>query len=171
MSNDSNNNVDPLQAVARTVKDGATFAKNWLKSSESYILSDIRSGIDAKKQKALEHIETAKMAKVKAFGFYNFVKEYIKDTIAARHHAARNNYLLGREMLKENNLLDAKFRFLLANFFYKKSVAIKYCLAYVYFREDSFEKSLKYANECLKLRPTFKPVKKIIDNINYKTKI
>lgn len=67
--------------------------------------------------------------------------------------AAKNNYVLGKMMLRKNNIHDAKIRFILANIFHKNSARINYQLAYVYFIEGKYLKSLKYLHIAIKINP------------------
>ena len=67
--------------------------------------------------------------------------------------AAVNNFRIGLIMLKMNKVLDAKIRFLMSNMFFKKSPLTKYYIAYTFFLEHKYTKSLKYIHEAIKLDP------------------
>ena len=82
--------------------------------------------------------------------FYDLFK-LTKDTRNVLNRAAKNNFRLGLEALKKNNLIDARIRFLLANMFYSKSPTIKYHIAYVYYLQRNFTKSLKYLKQSISL--------------------
>ena len=74
-----------------------------------------------------------------------------KDIPHAFTRAAHNNFRLGLENLKKNNLVDARIRLLLSNLFYSKSPTTKYYIAYTYYRQGNFSKSLQYLNQTVKL--------------------
>ena len=65
--------------------------------------------------------------------------------------ASQNNFRLGLESLKLNNVIEARIRFLLSNMFYHKSATTKYYIAYTYFLQGNNKKSLKYLQQALKL--------------------
>lgn len=67
--------------------------------------------------------------------------------------AAVNNFRIGLIMLKMNKVLDAKIRFLMSNMFFKKSPLTKYYIAYTFFLEHKYTKSLKYIHDAIKLDP------------------
>ena len=71
----------------------------------------------------------------------------------ALSRAAHNNFRLGLENLKSNNLIDARIRFLLSNLFFSKSATTKYYIAYVYYRQQNFTKSLNYLKQAISLNP------------------
>jgi hypothetical protein len=84
---------------------------------------------------------------------------FVADTkliMETRHKAGKNNYILGVQMLKENFLPDAKIRFLLSDMFYNKSAMTKYYIAYIYYLEGNYNKSLQYLKKSVTLRPTMK---------------
>ena len=78
-------------------------------------------------------------------GFFRLTKNIPQ----ALSRAAQNNFRLGMEALKINNLIDARIRFLLSNLFYGKSATTKYYIAYVYYRQQNITKSLKYLKQAL----------------------
>lgn len=82
--------------------------------------------------------------------------------------AGLNNYKLGREMLFENNLRAAKFRFFLANIFRPNSPIIMHHIALVYFEENNIRKSLEFIQKVLKLRKNFKPTIELFKKIDIK---
>lgn len=65
--------------------------------------------------------------------------------------AAKNNFKLGLKALNTNNLIDARIRFLLSNMFYNKSAKTKYYIAYIYYRQRFFSKSLKYLQQSISI--------------------
>ena len=76
--------------------------------------------------------------------------------------AAQNNFRIGIEMLKLNNLIDARIRFLLSNMFYSKSPTTKFYIAYVYFLQRNFKKSLKYLKQGIDLDSSNERIKKLL---------
>ena len=70
---------------------------------------------------------------------------------SAIKRASQNNFRLGLESLKLNNVIEARIRFLLSNMFYRKSATTKYYIAYTYFMQGNNKKSLKYLQQALKL--------------------
>ena len=52
-------------------------------------------------------------------------------------------------MLKRNNILDARMRFLMSNVMFRKSPTTKYYIAYTYFLSSDYKKSLKYLKDAL----------------------
>lgn len=83
--------------------------------------------------------------------FYYFLGMFIslKDVPHGISRAAHNNFRLGLENLKKNDLIDARIRFLLSNMFYSKSATTKYYIAYVYYLQENYKKSLKYLRQSL----------------------
>ena len=67
--------------------------------------------------------------------------------------AAKNNFRLGISALRYNNIVDARIRFLLSNMFFNKSPTTKYYVAYSYYLEHKYTKSLKYLRSALQLEP------------------
>lgn len=84
--------------------------------------------------------------------------------------ASQNNFRLGLESLKLNNVIEARIRFLLSNMFYHKSATTKYYIAYTYFLQGNNKKSLKYLQQALKLNSSHEKsialVQKIEDVLN-----
>ena len=70
---------------------------------------------------------------------------------SAIKQASQNNFRLGLESLKLNNIIEARIRFLLSNMFYNKSATTKYYISYTYFLQGNNKKSLKYLQQALKL--------------------
>ena len=68
-------------------------------------------------------------------------------------NASKNNFHLGIEALKANNLLDARIRFLLADMFFSKSPTIKYYIAFTYYLGHKHKKSLKYLKKAIDIDP------------------
>lgn len=68
-------------------------------------------------------------------------------------NASKNNFHLGIEALKANNLLDARIRFLLADMFFSKSPTIKYYIAFTYCLGHKHKKSLKYLKKAIDIDP------------------
>ena len=87
--------------------------------------------------------------------FYAFIGmiRLAKDIPHAFSRAAQNNFRLGLENLKSNNLIDARIRFLLSNMFFSKSATTKYYIAYIYYRQNNISKSLKYLKQAIFLNP------------------
>ena len=75
----------------------------------------------------------------------------IIDTPHAFRRASQNNFRLGLESLKAGNLIDARIRFLLSNIFYGKSATTKYYIAYVYYLQGNYTKSLKYLKQSINI--------------------
>ena len=71
-----------------------------------------------------------------------------------------NNFRLGLELLRKNDLMEARIRFLLSNLFYSKSPATKYYIAYIYFLQHNYVKSLKYIRQSIQIE---KPDKRTIE--------
>lgn len=67
--------------------------------------------------------------------------------------SAKNNFRLGLEALKVNNIIDARIRFLLSNMFFSKSPTTKYYIAYSYYLQHKYTKSLKYLKSALQIEP------------------
>ena len=88
------------------------------------------------------------------FGFFSTLRLFKKES----KKAAKNNFHLGLEMLKTNNILDARMRFLMSNMMFRKSPTTKYYIAYTYFLSNNYKKSLKYLKDGLS-----------IDNKHYKS--
>jgi len=83
------------------------------------------------------------------FHLFSTTKQIRKES----KRAAVNNFRIGLIMLKMNKVLDAKIRFLMSNMFFKKSPLTKYYIAYTFFLEHKYTKSLKYIHEAIKLDP------------------
>ena len=83
------------------------------------------------------------------FNLFSATKQIRKES----KRAAVNNFRIGLMMLKMNKVLDAKIRFLMSNMFFKKSPLTKYYIAYTFFLEHKYTKSLKYIHEAIKLDP------------------
>ncbi len=83
------------------------------------------------------------------FNLFSATKQIRKES----KRAAVNNFRIGLMMLKMNKVLDAKIRFLISNMFFKKSPLTKYYIAYTFFLEHKYTKSLKYIHEAIKLDP------------------
>ncbi|MEN9782536.1 MAG: hypothetical protein RL208_689 [Pseudomonadota bacterium] len=99
---------------------------------------------------------------------------FIADTkliMETRHKAGKNNYVLGVKMLKENFLPDAKVRFLLSDMFYNKSAMTKYYIAYIYYLEGNYNKSLRYLKESVNLRPSMKISSELLEKIENDMKV
>ena len=84
--------------------------------------------------------------------------------------AAKNNFKLGLESLKINNLIEARIRFLLSNMFYNKSAATKYYIAYTYYLQKNFSKSLKYLEQSIKIDSKNKKSIELFKNIENEMK-
>jgi len=89
-----------------------------------------------------------------------------KDIPHAFTRAAQNNFRLGLENLKKNNIIDARIRLLLSNLFYSKSATTKYYIAYTYYRQGNFAKSLKYLNQALKIDSANDKARALIEQID-----
>ena len=83
------------------------------------------------------------------FHLFSTTKQIRKES----KRAAVNNFRIGLIMLKMNKVLDAKIRFLMSNMFFKGSPLTKYYIAYTFFLEHKYTKSLKYIHEAIKLDP------------------
>ena len=83
------------------------------------------------------------------FNLFSTTKQIRKES----KRAAVNNFRIGLMMLKMNKVLDAKIRFLMSNMFFKGSPLTKYYIAYTFFLEHKYTKSLKYIHEAIKLDP------------------
>lgn len=84
--------------------------------------------------------------------------------------AAKNNFRLGLESLKTNNLIEARIRFLLSNMFYSKSATTKYYIAYTYYLQKNFSKSLKYLEQSIKINSKNKKSIELFKNIESEMK-
>ena len=134
---------------------------------------------------------TANYVKERTFDVYSCIKDVIyifltsaeiiircfieffkitKNIPNAFRKAAKNNFKLGLESLKKNNLIDARIRFLLANLFYNKSAKIKYYIAYVYYKQRSFSKSLKYLEQSISIDSKNKKYISLFKEINNEIK-
>jgi len=104
--------------------------------------------------------------------FVNLFRDAKKMPVAFRR-AADNNFRLGLENLKKNNLIDARIRLLLSDIFYNKSSTTKYYIAYVYYRQNNFTKSLKYLKKSLAIKSdnirAIELLKLIEDELNKKS--
>lgn len=81
------------------------------------------------------------------FGLFATIKIFKSES----KKAAKNHFHIGLEMLKMNNLLDARIRFLISNMFFKKSPTTKYYIAYTYYLSHNYKKSLKYIKEAINI--------------------
>lgn len=81
------------------------------------------------------------------FGLFSTIKIFKEES----KKAAKNHFHIGLEMLKMNNLLDARMRFLISNMFFKKSPTTKYYIAYTYYLSHNYKKSLKYIKEAINI--------------------
>lgn len=79
------------------------------------------------------------------FGFFSTLKLFKKES----KKSAKNHFHIGLEMLKRNNILDARMRFLMSNMMFRKSPTTKYYIAYTYFLSNNYKKSLKYLKDGL----------------------
>ena len=79
------------------------------------------------------------------FGFFATLKLFKNES----KKAAKNHFHIGLEMLKRNNILDARMRFLMSNMMFRKSPTTKYYIAYTYFLSNNYKKSLKYLKDGL----------------------
>lgn len=70
--------------------------------------------------------------------------------------ASTNNFKLGLESLKLNNLTSARIRFLLSNIFYSKSATTKYYIAYTYFLSQNYKMCLKYIKKAISINQNHK---------------
>jgi len=68
--------------------------------------------------------------------------------------AGRKNFKLGIRMLKNGNLIDARFRFWLADKFYPNSPVNQYYMAYTYYLHGMIGKALMYLEKCTRSRRT-----------------
>ena len=94
-------------------------------------------------------ISCAKWLYYYVFNLFTATKTIRKES----KRAAVNNFRIGLMMLKMNKVLDAKIRFLMSNMFFKKSPLTKYYIAYTFFLEHKYTKSLKYIHDAIKLDP------------------
>ncbi|GEM_PF-7105860 len=83
-------------------------------------------------------------------GFFRIIKDFPR----AFRRASQNNFRLGLIDLKAGNLIDARIRFLLSNMFYGKSSTTKYYIAYVYYLQGNYTKSLKYLKQSISIDAT-----------------
>ena len=81
------------------------------------------------------------------FGFFSTLKLFKNES----KKAAKNHFHIGLEMLKRNNILDARMRFLMSNMMFRKSPTTKYYIAYTYFLSNNYKKSLKYLKDGLSI--------------------
>lgn len=81
------------------------------------------------------------------FGLFSTIKAFKEES----KKAAKNHFHIGLEMLKVNNLLDARIRFLMSNMFFKQSPTTKYYIAYTYYLSHNYKKSLKYIKEAINI--------------------
>ena len=81
------------------------------------------------------------------FGFFATLKLFKNES----KKAAKNHFHIGLEMLKRNNILDARMRFLMSNMMFRKSPTTKYYIAYTYFLSNNYKKSLKYLKDGLSI--------------------
>ena len=79
------------------------------------------------------------------FGFFATLKLFKQES----KKAAKNHFHIGLEMLKRNNIIDARMRFLMSNMMFSKSPTTKYYIAYTYFLSHNYKKSLKYLKDGL----------------------
>lgn len=93
-----------------------------------------------------------------------------KNVPHAFRRAAQNNFRLGVEALASNNLIDARIRFLLSNLFYNKSATTKYYIAYIYYIQHNFSKSLKYLKQAISLQPNHKRSRELLKIIEIELK-
>ena len=94
----------------------------------------------------------------------------VKNVPHAFRRAAQNNFKLGIEALANNNLIDARIRFLLSNLFYNKSATTKYYIAYIYYMQRNFSKSLKYLKQAISLQPNHKRSRELLKMIEIELK-
>ena len=81
------------------------------------------------------------------FGFFATLKLFKNES----KKAAKNHFHIGLEMLKRNNILDARMRFLMSNMMFRKSPTTKYYIAYTYFLSHNYKTSLKYLKDGLSI--------------------
>ena len=81
------------------------------------------------------------------FGLFSTLKLFKAES----KKAAKNHFRIGLEMLKSNNLFDARIRFLMSNMFFNKSPTTKYYIAYTYYLSKDYKKSLKYINQSISI--------------------
>lgn len=100
------------------------------------------------------------------FGFFATLRLFKKES----KKAAKNHFHIGLEMLKRNNILDARMRFLMSNVMFRKSPTTKYYIAYTYFLSSDYKKSLKYLKDALtinnKHNKSIELVKQIEDKLS-----
>ncbi len=95
------------------------------------------------------------------FGLFSTIKLFKEES----KKAAKNNFQIGLEMLKMNNLLDARIRFLMSNMFFKHSPTTKYYIAYTYYLSHDYKKSLKYIKEAININNKHQRSIKLMKNI------
>ena len=86
------------------------------------------------------------------FGLFSTLKLFKAES----KKAAKNNFRIGLEMLKANNIFDARIRFMMSNMFFNKSPTTKYYIAYTYYLSKDYKKSLKYINQSISIDNRYK---------------
>ena len=86
--------------------------------------------------------------------FFSTAKSDTKSLIANKKSAGANNFVIGLAMLSRGELLDARFRFRLANFFCKNSAVGLYYLAYSQYLSGHIKDCVANLKKSIKIRPS-----------------
>lgn len=86
--------------------------------------------------------------------FFSTAKSDTKSLIANKKSAGANNFVIGLAMLSRGELLDARFRFRLANFFCKNSAVGLYYLAYSQYLSGHIKDCVSNLKKSIKIRPS-----------------
>jgi hypothetical protein len=139
-------------------------------NSSSYLFHDIKNFFKTKARSIQIIFSIFKTASEFCKALYTRIVYDISRIASGKERIAVNHYKLGKMMLKEGSLVDAKIRFLLADTFYKKSPMIKYYIAYVYYMEGNTKKSLIYLRSAIDLKPNMTQARNLFDLIDKQRK-